>query len=173
MTERQYDDRGNVRPADGRFRGEAVTDADELLKIREREIEQAELALAERRGREEAENQARLERAGGVNTTTPEYLEAEQERRNRLAEAARSAAERPVSEPADEPTMALSDMTAHPEADGAPVVDTTTDGGGDGYDAMSYPELQQAAKARDLNAGGSADDLKTRLRDADAAGSGE
>lgn len=39
----------------------------------------------------------------------------------------------------------------------------------DQYKTMEYAELQQAAKARELNAGGSADQLKARLREADAA----
>ncbi len=38
----------------------------------------------------------------------------------------------------------------------------------DQYDAMDYGELQQAAKSRNLNAGGSAEDLRTRLREADS-----
>lgn len=40
---------------------------------------------------------------------------------------------------------------------------------GDEYDAMEWPELRQAAKDRDLSAGGTADDIKARLREADAA----
>lgn len=38
----------------------------------------------------------------------------------------------------------------------------------DEYDEMSYPDLQQEAKKRDLNAGGSADDLRARLRESDS-----
>lgn len=37
----------------------------------------------------------------------------------------------------------------------------------DEYDAMDYADLQQVAKSRDLNAGGSAADLRARLRDDD------
>ena len=39
-----------------------------------------------------------------------------------------------------------------------------TDGQDDGYDAMSYADLQAEAKSRDINAGGSADELRERLR---------
>ena len=41
--------------------------------------------------------------------------------------------------------------------------------GGDLYDGMNYAELQQEAKSRDLNAGGSAEDLRGRLRDDDGS----
>lgn len=37
----------------------------------------------------------------------------------------------------------------------------------DEYDAMDYAELQQEAKSRELNAGGSAQDLRARLREDD------
>lgn len=37
----------------------------------------------------------------------------------------------------------------------------------DQYDSMDYSELQQAAKQRNLNAGGSAEDLRNRLREDD------
>jgi hypothetical protein len=37
------------------------------------------------------------------------------------------------------------------------------------YDGLEYRELQEAAKARDLSAGGSAEDVKARLLEADAA----
>lgn len=36
--------------------------------------------------------------------------------------------------------------------------------GQDKYDAMSYSDLQSEAKSRDINAGGSAEDLRERLR---------
>lgn len=39
----------------------------------------------------------------------------------------------------------------------------------DEYSEMDYPTLQQTAKTRDLNAGGSADDLRARLREANAS----
>lgn len=58
--------------------------------------------------------------------------------------------------------------------DGGPVTDEdpVNEGPGEGedrYDALTYPELQQEAKARTLNAGGSAEDLRDRLREADAS----
>lgn len=54
-------------------------------------------------------------------------------------------------------------------------LDTGDDTGDDGdvepdpYEDMEYADLQQAAKARDLNAGGSTADLQARLREFDAA----
>lgn len=39
----------------------------------------------------------------------------------------------------------------------------------DEYDALDFAELRDAAKARDLSAGGSAEEIKARLREADAA----
>ena len=38
----------------------------------------------------------------------------------------------------------------------------------DQYDDMSFDELRAAAKDRDVSAGGSADDIRTRLRQDDA-----
>lgn len=38
----------------------------------------------------------------------------------------------------------------------------------DEYSDMDYPTLQKTAKARDLNAGGSGDEIRARLREADA-----
>lgn len=46
--------------------------------------------------------------------------------------------------------------------------DAEPDEGPDVYDGMGYPELQQEAKSRDLNAGGSADEIRARLRENDA-----
>lgn len=43
----------------------------------------------------------------------------------------------------------------------------------DGLDEMEYADLQQAAKSRNLNAGGSADDLRARIREYDAANKSE
>lgn len=37
----------------------------------------------------------------------------------------------------------------------------------DQYDAMEFQELRDAAKDREINAGGSADDIRARLREAD------
>lgn len=41
------------------------------------------------------------------------------------------------------------------------------DSTGDQYDAMEFQELRDAAKDRDINAGGSADEIRARLREAD------
>lgn len=46
--------------------------------------------------------------------------------------------------------------------------DESDDDESDEYDEMDYPTLQQTAKERGLNAGGSATDLRERLREADA-----
>lgn len=177
MNERAYDDQGRVRPADGRFRGEGVTDPAELAKVREQEIADGVAQLAERKAAEEAANQKRAEDAGWVNTTTPEYLEQERARMRDARKAAQAKQEQPVrvpedgdpQQPAPAPEMPLSEMMQHPEADGAPVVDTTDqDDQADQYDGMDFQALREAAKSRDLNAGGTADELKARLRDADA-----
>jgi hypothetical protein len=37
----------------------------------------------------------------------------------------------------------------------------------DQYDAMDFPELRETAKSRELSAGGSADEIRARLREAD------
>lgn len=63
----------------------------------------------------------------------------------------------------DEPSGTLGDPTEGQD-------DTTEDSeepqdGTDEFESMSYPELQQAAKDRGLNAGGSGDDLRARLRE--------
>lgn len=64
------------------------------------------------------------------------------------------------------------DHNDDPDAPTGEEDDTEPDDGGvvnvDAYEAMDYAELQQAAKSRDLNAGGSAQDLRDRLRAADA-----
>jgi hypothetical protein len=52
-----------------------------------------------------------------------------------------------------------------PDVDG----DTPDAGDPDQYDEMEFPELRETAKKRDLSAGGSADEIKARLREADAA----
>ena len=43
----------------------------------------------------------------------------------------------------------------------------------DEFEDMSYPDLQKAAKDRDLNAGGSAEDLRARIREHEASNTGE
>lgn len=68
---RAYSSEGNVRPADGRFLGDADGDVPEqdLQSIREEEIRRGEARLLRQREQEEAENQARLDAAGYVNPT--------------------------------------------------------------------------------------------------------
>lgn len=52
------------------------------------------------------------------------------------------------------------------EGDGDP---DQGDGDPDQYDEMEFADLREAAKARDLSAGGSADEIRARLREADQA----
>lgn len=129
---RAYDAEGNVRPADGRFLGTASDDKapQDLQAIREKEIQDGYARLAEQKGREEAENQKRLDESGYVN-----------------------------------PTVAPSQAAVAQQAD-APDNDQTQDR----YTDMAYADLQAEAKERDgMSAGGSADDLRDRLRADDAA----
>ena len=51
----------------------------------------------------------------------------------------------------------------------AAVVDEVSDQTDDRYTSMEFIDLQQEAKQRELSAGGSADALRARLREADAA----
>lgn len=66
----------------------------------------------------------------------------------------------------------------NPEHDTDRTIMAEGDGEDDGelvdeYSGMDYAELQQAAKGRGLNAGGSADDLRARLRVDDGSGSSD
>jgi hypothetical protein len=129
---RAYDDQGRVRPADGRFLGDASDDVppQDLQAIREEEIRRGNERLAEQRRREEAENQRRLDESGYVNPTIP---------------------------PAVEPS-------------GVDQADDGPDGDPDRYTDMEYADLQKEAKSRDgMSAGGSADELRARLRADDEA----
>lgn len=51
----------------------------------------------------------------------------------------------------------------------AAVIDAAEDEPDDRYKSMQFAELQQEAKGREINAGGSADQIKGRLREADVA----
>lgn len=53
-------------------------------------------------------------------------------------------------------------------ADDAAAEGKTRPNAGDQYAGMEYAELQQTAKGRDLSAGGSADEIRARLREADS-----
>lgn len=70
------------------------------------------------------------------------------------------------SEPQDEGTDDAGDTD---ETD-APEPDESAE---DVYDRMPYPELQQEAKSRTGNGAGNAEELRTRLREADAADADE
>jgi hypothetical protein len=71
---RAYDDKGNVRPADGRWLGDANGDvpAADLAQMREDELEDAKIRRQREFEKLEEETQARLDAAGYVNPTTPE-----------------------------------------------------------------------------------------------------
>lgn len=58
----------------------------------------------------------------------------------------------------------VEDPNAEPGGGGGDAADTHDDG----YDDLDYPALQKAAKDRGLNAGGSAEDIKARLREDDS-----
>lgn len=96
-----------------------------------------------------------------------ETTEAPETKRYSVAEALEEAGRRRderMGRPAKETLAAAADNAAA-------IVDDQADAEpDDAYKSMEYAELQQAAKARELNAGGSADQLKARLREADAAG---
>lgn len=68
---RAYSSAGNVRPADGRFLGDADGDVPEqdLQAIREEEIRRGVARVARQQAENEAENQKRLEESGYVNPT--------------------------------------------------------------------------------------------------------
>jgi hypothetical protein len=88
-----------------------------------------------------------------VRYTIQEALEKAAERRDaRLGRPRKSAEEKAAEE------------AARAEAVAAELADQTQDP----YTSMEFAELQQEAKARDLNAGGSADAIRARLREADA-----
>jgi hypothetical protein len=166
MDERAYDDQGRVRPADARWLGDANDDqsAEQMQAAREQQIADNTARRAEQRAAEEKANQERLEQAGYVNVTTPEYQE--QERRRLRGE--RGDGGTPEDGDGGTPEAPLSEMLEHPEAQGADVVDTTA--GGDVYDEMQFGELQQTAKSRGLSGAGNADELRARLRESDTSG---
>lgn len=71
---RAYDDKGNVRPADGRWLGDANGDvpAEELAEMRADELEDAAIRSQRDLAEREAKAAAELEAQGYVNPTTPE-----------------------------------------------------------------------------------------------------
>ena len=82
----------------------------------------------------------------------------------------------------DAEALAAEQARATATSSGAGVADlgstATNEGGdldteGDRYDSMSYSDLQSEAKQRTGNGGGSADDLRERLREADEEESDE
>lgn len=74
VNARAYDEDGNVRPADGRWLGDANGDvpAEELAEMRADELEDAAINAQRAFEKQEAEAQAKLDAAGYVNPTTPE-----------------------------------------------------------------------------------------------------
>jgi hypothetical protein len=76
-----------------------------------------------------------------------------------------------TSGPLPEDTPVSTQGTADADEDGDSDSDEDDEEGHlvDEFDEMDYASLQQAAKAADLNAGGSAEDLRVRLRAAKSA----
>lgn len=118
-------------------------------------------------------------RASGALVPQADY-DAERARRNPDAEApalqtvaAPSHSGEPVSDEQHEESYGTDPEDA--VFDGSEAGGGEDEGEGDGddtpapdYDGMDYQALRQTAKDRDLDASGSADDLRTRLREADA-----
>lgn len=158
---RAYDDQGRVRPADGRFLGDASDDVEpqDLQSIREEEIARGYERLAKQKKDEEDANQAALEATGYVNPTVApaEALAAQ-----------RAAFEKVHGAPGTvgDDGVRLDDSTGSSTgSDGPPA--------GDKYDAMSYSELQSAASTRDGVKGNlPMDELRAALRADDAARAG-
>lgn len=151
---RAYSDQGNVRPADGRFLGDASDDVppQDLEAIREEELKRGYEALARQKAAEEAENQERLKATGYVN---PTVAESEQ------LVAQRAAFEKVHGEPG---SIGDDGKPAQP-ADSGPAADLP-----DRYAAMTYAELQQAAGGRDGVKGNlPMEELRAALRADDAA----
>lgn len=80
----------------------------------------------------------------------------------------------PVEPVQDEGSVAANTLTpSNPESAIEPPAQTEGEGDDDveevdQYSEMDYPTLQKTAKARDLNAGGSGDEIRARLREDDA-----
>lgn len=66
------------------------------------------------------------------------------------------------------PVKTEEERQAEADARAAAIVDEVGDQTEDRYTSMEFAELQQEAKGRELNAGGSADAIRARLREADA-----
>lgn len=128
---------GSVRPGDARYNRQKFT-PEQLQRIREQEIEDATVALLEKRKAEDEANQKALDDAGYVN---------------------------PTLAPEESPTA-----RAFEKVYGSGKTDDEAEGPAtDDYGDLSYADLQTEAKNRGLNAGGTADELKARLREDDAA----
>lgn len=101
---------------------------------------------------------------GDRNDDVPkEQLQAEREQQ--VAEAEQREYERMRKQNNSE----LADVDEHQVDEGEPTIPPPPDPDPEHpYAGLTYPELQQAAKARDLSAGGSADEIRARLTAADA-----
>lgn len=130
-----WDADGNVRPADGRWLGDANDDltAEKRLELREKELADADEKLAEKMREQNA----------GTPPADP----------SQPGDGPADADQEPVT--SDNPAIGEEPFVQEPST-------------ADPYADLSYAELQQAAKARDLNAGGSGEEIKARLIQADA-----
>lgn len=88
-------------------------------------------------------------------------------KRYTVAEALQLAADR-RDERMGRPVKTAEERQAEAEARAAAIVDEVSDDTDDRYTSMEFADLQQEAKRRELNAGGSADAIRARLREADA-----
>lgn len=66
------------------------------------------------------------------------------------------------------PVKTQEERDAEAKQRAAAVVEEVSDQTDDKYTSMEFADLQQEAKRREINAGGSADQIRARLREADA-----
>lgn len=66
------------------------------------------------------------------------------------------------------PVKTEEERQAEADERAAAIVDEVSDDTEDRYTSMEFADLQQEAKGREINAGGSADAIRARLREADA-----
>jgi hypothetical protein len=88
-------------------------------------------------------------------------------KRYTVAEALQLAADR-RDERMGRPVKTKEERDAEAAERAAAIVDEVSDDTEDRYTSMEFADLQQEAKRRELNAGGSADAIRARLREADA-----
>lgn len=126
-----------------------------------------EEALAEADRRREARSQpAPASSKKAATRKTEELAEPAEPVRYTIEEALEKAAERRDLRMGRKPAA---ELKAAAKDRAAAIVDDAGDDTQDRYTDMEFADLQQEAKGREINAGGSADAIRARLRDADAA----